>query len=56
MEYLIYKFVTSFLIAYLFSLIVINTCDGIKYIWNRLHHNDSEWVDDETVNKETEED
>ena len=56
MEYLIYKFVTSFLIAYLFSLIVINIYDGIKYIWNRLHHNDSEWVDNDTVNKETEED
>lgn len=42
----------SFLIAYVFSLIVINTWYGIKYIWNRLHHDDSEWVDNDTVNEE----
>lgn len=51
MEYLIYKFITSFLIAYIFTLVVINIWSGIKYIWNRLHHNDSEWIDNDIKNE-----
>ena len=55
MEYLLYKFIMSCIMAYVFSLIVINISKGIAYIWNRLNHDDSEWVDEDTKNEVTEE-
>lgn len=55
MEYLLYKFVMSCIMAYVFSLIVINISKGIEYIWDRLNHDDSEWVDEDTKNEVTEE-
>ena len=55
MEYLLYKFIMSCIMAYVFSLIVINISKGIAYIWNRLNHDDSEWVDEETKKEVTEE-
>ena len=55
MEYLLYKFVMSCIMAYVFSLIVINISKGIAYIWNRLNHDDSEWVDEDTKKEVTEE-
>lgn len=45
MEYLLYKFVMSFIMSYVFSLIIVNIWNGIEYIWNRLNHDDSKRVD-----------
>ena len=55
MEYLLYKFVTSCIIAYVFSLIVVNIWKGIEYRWNILNLDDSEWIDESTKNEVTEE-
>lgn len=51
MEYLLYKFVMSCIMAYIFSLIVVNVWNGIVYILNRIKHDDSEWVDNNTLNE-----
>ena len=55
MEYLLYKFVISSIIAYVLSLIIVNIWKGIEYIWDRLNHDDSEWIDEATKNEVTEE-
>ena len=52
---LLYKFVTSCIIAYVFSLIVVNIWKVIEYIWNILNLDDSEWIDESTKNEVTEE-
>lgn len=55
MEYLLYKFIMSSIMAYVFSLIIVNVWNGIEYIWNRINHDDSEWIDETTKNEITEE-
>lgn len=54
MEYLLYKFVTSCIIAYVFSLIVVNIWKCIEYLWNIFNLDDSEWIDESTKNEVTE--
>ena len=55
MEYLLYKFVISCIIAYVFSLIVVNIWKGIEYILDILNLDDYEWIDESTKNEVTEE-
>ena len=55
MEYLLYKFVISFIIAFVISLIVVNIWNCIEYIWSIINIDDSEWFDEDTKDEVTEE-